>query len=65
MTKLSNTKHLTPQAIILFVSALLLLSRFVCISHNMYLHADEHVFFKAANSMTRCFFGLEGYTEIK
>jgi len=58
---LSNRK-----VVIILITILLLLSRIITIRHNMELHPDEHVFYKASDSLMRFITGVaDVYTEVK
>lgn len=53
-------------AIIVFITFTVLLTRGFTVSHNMYLHCDEHVFFEAAQSLKGYIFGSSPfYEEVK
>ena len=52
--------------IVFLMTGLLLASRFVCLTHNMALHPDEHVFYKAAESLLNRLIGVSpDYIEVK
>lgn len=51
----SNKKH---TAIIVCIAVIVLLTRGLTISHNMYLHCDEHVFLKPHKALKDIFSAL-------
>ena len=50
---------------ILISMMMILGTRLITITHNMQLHPDEHVFFRAADSLTHFLGGTEEFIEVK
>lgn len=53
-------------AVILLMLVLIAVTRGLCLTHNMFKHPDEHVFFLAADNLASCWLGeAEEYEEVK